>query len=230
VKPDVRVETMPPPSPIEAIVGLPVEAKVGAVVALVLFAGLGVLKVARRPGAPRMCRAACTRCLQAQPCALSVRKRIVQQPKLHRLILRDIGFGAHLERNASAVEQPPASTRPMETLSLQHKQCSCLPGHGSRYIVGKEFALPFNRYIYCRAATNDIVVDDAAAGAAASQDQIRGQRSVPLRSSHHQPTSVNGKPMRGRRKLKEDDRIQIGNTSLCSSKSGSLSITKARHG
>ncbi len=106
-----------------------------------------------------------------------------------------------------------ASPRPMDTVSLQRKPVTVafLVMEAGTHI-GKEFTLHSTDTSIGRAGTNDIVVDDATVGRQQAKIKFEGKEAYLYDLAATNPTLVNDKPVRGRRKLDENDRIKMGNT------------------
>ncbi len=100
----------------------------------------------------------------------------------------------------------------MDTVSLQRKPVTVafLVMEAGTH-VGKEFSLHSSDTSIGRAGTNDIVVDDATVGRQQAKIKFEGKEAYLYDLAATNPTLVNDKPVRGRRKLDENDRIKMGN-------------------
>ena len=79
--------------------------------------------------------------------------------------------------------------------------------------AGKEFKL-LSETAIGRAGENDIVLDDPAVSRNHAKIKAEGKEFYIYDLAATNPTLINGKGFRGRRKLVENDRIQMGNTTL----------------
>ncbi len=219
----VRVETVPAPTPIETIVGLPMEVKVGAVVGILVLIGLVILVVARTRSTPKMC----PRGLHTMPPGATVCPFCAEEDRLAMATQAPPPYPASsLPPTPFAPPPPPplgetqvlsgsgsaAGPRPMDTVSLQRKPMTVafLVMEAGTH-VGKEFTLHSTDTSIGRAGTNDIVVDDATVGRQQAKIKFEGKEAYLYDLAATNPTLVNDKPVRGRRKLDENDRIKMGN-------------------
>jgi len=115
----------------------------------------------------------------------------------------------------SAEESGSAGRAPASTIILSKPQLASLA-----FLVietgphaGKEFKL-LSETAIGRAGENDIVLDDPAVSRNHAKIKAEGKEFYIYDLAATNPTLINGKGFRGRRKLVENDRIQMGNTTL----------------
>lgn len=76
---------------------------------------------------------------------------------------------------------------------------------------GKQFMLHGTDTTIGRAGTNDIVVDDPTVGRQQAKIKLEGKEFFLYDLAATNPCRVNGKEVKGRRKIAENDRIEMGN-------------------
>lgn len=110
---------------------------------------------------------------------------------------------------------PAEFGRPMETVSLRR------PPVTFAFLVmergdhpGREFTLHAGDTAIGRAGTNDIVVDDSTVGRQQAKIKAEGRDFYLYDLAATNPTLVNGRELRGRHRLMENDRIQMGNVAF----------------
>lgn len=193
---------------LESIDTLPLAAKLGiAAVALVLIFGLAVLALRGRGTTPSV---------QQPPPDLQgtvsapppVQVPTIQEPtplvapRPSTMRTMDTGFG-------SSSEQPPAQQK---TVILRQKPVSVaflVMEQGDH--VGREFVLQESETSIGRAADNDIVLSDPMVGRHQSKIKHEGADLFLFDMGATNTTRINGMELRGRHKLVENDRIQVGN-------------------
>jgi len=104
---------------------------------------------------------------------------------------------------AAPLSNTVALKRPVEALAFLVMERGTHPG--------KEFVLHADTKLG-RAGDNDIVLDDTTAGRHQAKIKEEGKDWFLYDLAATNPTAINGHPVQGRRKLTEDDRIQMGQT------------------
>jgi hypothetical protein len=206
---------------IEALNEMPLAAKialVGIPLLLILVGGLVLFRMTRRP-------AMCPRNLHVMPPGVTECPFCAEE---------DARLGASQVPPPAFPTMPPAppppqfgstdvmgevrsaeGVPPMATVSLRVQPVSIaflVMERGTH--VGKQFTLHAGDTTIGRAGTNDIVVDDPTVGRQQSKIKLEGKEYFLYDLAATNATRVNGKETRGRRKLDENDRIEMGNVSF----------------
>ncbi len=194
-----------PMSIVDAAVALPLETKIGVagLTVVALCAGAVAIMRTRRPQ-KRMC----PRGLHVLPrgetvCALCAREEmqetVVEMPAIPEPSASE-GETVTLDTG----EAPPTVVLEQAVLNVG----LLVMERGDH--PGKEFRLHPDETTIGRAATNDIIVEDPTMGRQQSKIRLEGTDFWIYDLAATNPTWVNGKKVTGRRKLAEDDRIEMG--------------------
>ncbi len=193
---------------LETIDALPLAAKLGiAAIALVLIFGLAVLALRGR-GTPPPTQQPPPDLRDTVSAPLPIQVPTIQEPRPFvsprpsptQTMGTDFG---------SSSEQPPAQQK---TVILRQKPVSVaflVMEQGEH--VGREFVLQESETGIGRAADNDIVLSDPMVGRHQSKIKREGADLFLYDMGATNTTRINSAELRGRHKLVENDRIQVGN-------------------
>lgn len=220
----VRVTIVYPP-PIEEITNLPLGVKLGIGVSMlvVLAAIVGGIAYAASRTKTRLCPAGlhvmppgavvCPFCEAGQPLASGIGTQpptIPEYPVQPPTPLAGGRTEVLTTEEGGVAGRAPAPTMILgkpELVSLAFLVVETGPHAGKEYKLLSETAIG-------RAGENDIVLDDPAVSRNHAKIKAEGKEFYIYDLAATNPTLINGKGFRGRRKLVENDRIQMGNTTL----------------
>lgn len=188
---------------------LPLWAKIPLlVIPVLLFLALLILIATR---ARRASPVYCPRGLHVMPpgattcpfCAVETEKNITPTPLPQPRVTEPL---------ESTETGTPSASSPMPTIPLEVQPVNIaflVMEQGTH--PGKQFTLHGTDTTIGRAGMNDIVVDDPTVGRQQAKIKLEGKEYFLYDLAATNPCRVNGKEVKGRRKIVENDRIEMGN-------------------